>query len=387
MDLVECRGCAQPVVAHSSRCWRCGRPVLHAVQPEPTGLGTLAQATVIGSVFVMVLLGMVVFTQRQHAVDEFAAASERAAAVEDLEEREEAEAARRAAQAVARATPTPTPGPPPDAAGPDTYTVQAGDSLFSVAADIGLSPNELISWNKDTHPTLQSTPALKSGWVLRTTGPPLGTPIPQPTPQPRPPPTPQPQPATPEPQVAGPGTPTLPAFGPGSFPASEAVTVSHYAVSGGTPQEIHASKDANGPWSDWLGRRASAHVEVSPSFNFRFQGDGFGGCSVISTDPSPMSVSYHVVLPAWTPPAGVPSRTVDWWIETIHQTVAHEGHHITLYESYLPAMNEAVATGTCASVELALEQLWADASRANCEFDLAEYGYSVGLTMESCLAN
>jgi len=44
------------------------------------------------------------------------------------------------------------------AGGPDTYTVQAGDSLFSVAADLAIGPNELVFWNKDAYPTMQSTP-------------------------------------------------------------------------------------------------------------------------------------------------------------------------------------------------------------------------------------
>jgi predicted secreted Zn-dependent protease len=293
-------------------------------------------------------------------------------------EQEAAEAERRAAEAAERAARTQTPVPAPDAAGPGTYTAQPGDSLFSVAAALGLSPNELVYWNKEAYPTLQSTPALTPGWVLSTTGPPLPTASPRPTPTPRP-----IAPATPPPEVAGPGS--LPAFGPGSFPASASVTVSYYAVSGSTPQQIHASIEDNGPWSDWLGRNAQAHVQVSPSFNFAFRSDGFG-CGVVPTGGDFVTITYHVLLPSWTPPAGVSQRTVDWWIETIYGTVAHEGHHITLYESYLPQMNDAVRTGTCASVQDDLERLWFEVNRANCEFDLAEYGYAVGLTLESCLA-
>ena len=372
MQLIECRSCGQPVVAGWSGCPHCGRSVVHAAGAEPTGLGMVAQLVVIGAVFAVVLLGMVVLTERQHAVDAFAVASAQAVA----EAEEEADAARPAAGTVAPATPTPA---LPDAGGPDTYTVQAGDSLFSVAADLGLSANELVFWNRDRYPTLQSTPALTAGWVLRTAGPALATPLPRPTSPPGP-------TAVPDPQVAGPGSPVLPAFGPGSFPASDAVTVTTYSVTGSTPREIAASQEVNGPWSEWIGARADAYVEVMSSFNFRFRGDGAGGCSVESTGAAPVTVTYHVVIPAWTPPSGVSSNTVDWWIETIHDTVAHEGHHITLYESFLPAMNEAVASGTCASVEATLEQLWTDARRANCEFDLAEYGSAAGLTLESCLA-
>lgn len=378
MNFVDCRGCGQPVVARTARCWRCGHPVLDALSTPTPGLNLLAQIAVIGSVFAVVLLGMVVFTQRQQAIDEFATARARAVAVAD---QQQADADRRAAKAaIDREAPSPTPAPAPDAGGPDTYTVQAGDSLFSVAADLDIGPNELVFWNKDTYPTLQSTPALKAGWVLRTTGPPLPTPTPRPTREPAP-------PATPEPQIAGPGTPAVPSFGPGSFPASASVSVGYYAVSGSTPQEIHASIQDNGPWSDWLGRNAQAHVQIRSSFNFGFQGDAYGGCSIVSTGGAPVTVTYHVLLPSWTPPAGVTARTVDWWTGTIHETVAHEGHHITLYEAHLPAMNEAVRSGTCASAEADLERMWTDARRANCEFDLAEYGYAVGLTLKSCIAS
>ncbi len=359
--------------------------MLDALRPQAPGLNLLAQIAVIGSVFAVVLLGMVAMTQREQAIDEVAMARVRAVAIA---EQQQADADRRAAQAIDRAARSPTPAPAPDAGGPDTYTVQAGDSLFSVAADLAIGPNELVFWNKDTYPTMQSTPALKAGWVLRTTGPPLPTATPRPTREPKPPGTPEPTlPATPEPQVAGPGAPTLPALGPDSFPASASVSVSYYAVSGGTPQEIHASIQDNGPWSSWAGSNAQAQVETSSSFNFVFRKDGYGGCSVIPTGSVPVTITYHVVLPSWAPPSGVSSGTVDWWTDTIHETVAHEGHHITLYEEHLPAMNEAVRSGTRASVEADLERLITEAQRANCEFDLAEYGYARGLTLESCMAS
>ena len=362
MDLVDCRGCGEPVIARSSRCWRCGHPVTLSLRPEPGGhtLSGLGQGVVITAVFSIALFGMIVLDQRQQAVEGHAAASAAAVAAAEREREDAEQRADREALLASRETPTPIPAP--EAGGPGTYTVQAGDSLFSVAGSLGLHPDELVFWNKETYPTLQSTPALKAGWVLQTTGPALPTPEPRPTPRPRAPPT-------PEPQTAGPGNPALPAFGPESFPASSAVTVSYYAVSGVTPREIHASIQANGPWSDWLGRNAQAHVQVQPSFNFTFRGDQFGGCGVVPTGSAFVTMAYNVLLPAWTPPAGVPQRTVDWWIETIHETVAHEAHHIALYESVRPAMNNAVATGTCVSIEADLVALTREAGRLNCEFD------------------
>ena len=355
MELVECTGCGEPVVARSSRCWRCGHPVVDALIPEPEGLGTLAQASVIVAIFAIALVGLVVMTQRQQAVDRYAEASARAVAAAEEPESSDAGAGN-----------SPSPIPAPDAAGPGTYTVQRGDSLFSVASDLGLSPNELIYWNKETYPTLQSTPALTPGWVLATTGPPLPT-----------------QPAeTPPPQLAD-----LPTFGPDSFPASESVTVGYYGVSGSTPQQISHSMEVNGPYSDWLGLNATAHVEVSASFNFSFEGDPSSTCTIVPTAAEFVTVDYHVVLPAWDAPASPARSTLAWWTAMIQETVTHEGHHISVYETYRTQMNDAVQTGTCASVEEDLVRIMSEADRVNCEFDLAEYAAGLGLTLESCLSN
>jgi predicted secreted Zn-dependent protease len=331
---------------------------LHQEATEP-GLGELATAVIITAVFAIVLVGMVVLDQRDRAV----AAWERQAVVVALE-------------AEAPATPggaSPSASPEPDP--PGRYTVQRGDSLFSVAAAIGVGPNELIFWNRDEYPSLQSTPALRPGWVLRIEGPPL------PTRTPRTPPVP-----TPEPMLAAPSVPGLPSFSAASFPASERVTVTWYAVDGATRNEIYDSIEVNGPWSEWAGERATAHVLVQPSFDFAFESDRSGGCTVVPTADPAVSITYTVTLPAWVPPAGVSAATVEWWAEQLHRTVAHEAHHITLYEEHLVAMREVVATGTCSSVPDALQIVWDGAMQANCEYDLVEYGYAAGLTLEACMA-
>lgn len=328
-------------------------------QPGP---GELASGAVIVAVFAIVLTGMVALAARQGAVDAWAGAG----ATESAQVPSETQ--------VARASATPAPTPVADA--PGEYTVRPGDSLFSVASDLGVSPNELIYWNRDGYPTLQSTPALRPGWVLRTTGPPLPTATPRPTAVP-----------TPTPLLAGPSVPGVPVVTAASFPASDRVTVSWYAVSGGTPQQILESIEANGPWSDWAGGRATAHVQVQASFDFGFQTDAPGGCTVAVIGDPPISISYHVVLPAWTPPdAGASAGTVDWWAERLSETVTHESHHVTLYEQHGVAMQEIVATGTCASIPGDLQAVWDAALRANCEFDVAEYGAALGLSVESCVA-
>jgi hypothetical protein len=180
---------------------------------------------------------------------------------------------------------------------------------------------------------------------------------------------------------------SIPDFGPGSFPASDRVTVTLFDVAGTSPATIHASIEQGGPWSDWLQGNAQAHVVTSLTYNFHFEDWGDGGCVVVAETASPVSFQYEVRLPRWVDAESASRSTVDWWLETIHETVWHEGHHIELYESVLPAMNEAVLTGSCGSVTADLQSLIYGANRANCEFDLAEYGYQHGLTLESCLSS
>lgn len=327
---------------------------------EP-GLGELAAGAVVTAVFAIILVGMVALAARQGAVDAWAEAGATAPVATGGTE-------------VARASAPPSPSPRADA--PGEYTVRRGDSLFSVAADLGLSPRELIHWNRDRYPTLLSTPALRPGWVLRTTGPALPTATPRPTSMP-----------TPTPVLAGPSVPGVPTLTAASFPASDRVTVSWYAVSGATPQQIHESIEEGGPWSDWAGGRATAHVQVQASFDFGFETDGSGGCTVVVIADPPVQLSYEVVLPAWTPPdTGASAGTIEWWSGQLSQTVAHESHHITLYEDRLAAMQEIVATGTCESIPGHLQAAWDEALQANCEFDVAEYGAALGLSVESCVA-
>jgi hypothetical protein len=107
---------------------------------------------------------------------------------------------------------------------------------------------------------------------------------------------------------------------------------------------------------------------------------------VASGDPA-VSIHYEVLLPAWTPPGGrsVEVGVGDWWALELGETVAHESHHIALYEEHLIAMRQLVDQGSCDSVSDGLNVIWEGALQANCEFDLAEYGYAAGLTLESCL--
>jgi predicted secreted Zn-dependent protease len=333
----------------------------------------MTSALIIVAVFAIALLGMVALVQQDAAVASHDAMLAR-------QEQTATRIALREAELAAR-TPRPTPTPLPSA--PDgMHVVQRGESVFSVAALYGVSANELIYWNKEEYPRLESTPALVAGWALHTSGPPLPTPTPRPTRAPRPTPPPG-QVPTPAPIA---GMPEVHVYGPGAFPAADRVTVSYYAVTGSTPREIVASKRANGPWSDWLGGAASGMVRTSFSYNFSFRAWSDGTCDVVLTGPAAVTVSYTVILPAWTPPPGTSASTIDWWNERLLGTVVHEGRHIEIYEAFLPAMNQAVASGNCNTVSTALNDVNYQARAQNCEFDMAEYGIASGLSMDACLS-
>jgi predicted secreted Zn-dependent protease len=109
-------------------------------------------------------------------------------------------------------------------------------------------------------------------------------------------------------------------------------------------------------------------------------------CDVVADASTPVTFQYEVLLPRWTDAVRATESTIEWWLEVIHETVWHEAQHIELYEAVLPAMNEAVTNGSCESVAVELEELMVSANRANCEFDLTEYGYEEGLTLDSCLS-
>jgi predicted secreted Zn-dependent protease len=352
---IHCARCGQELLRRSARCWRCGLPVTDSLQTHADGLGTLSKALVIFAVFVVALFGMSVLGARQAAL--VARSSPRAEPSEP-------------AAIVARATPLPTALP---RAKPGTYVVQGGESLFSLAQATGIDANLLVFWNVARYPTLASTPALERGWILRLTGPRLPTQRPEPT-QP-----PQPQPT--QPTTALTAIPNVYS----RFFAGGAV-VHTYAIYGTTLSELISSIRQNGPYSAWLGSDAEAHVETTGIWQFHFLSSWDGGCDVVPDASPPVSLRYVVVMPRWVPPKGVSAYTVTWWATELLRAANHENHHIKIYQSFLPALNSAVVGGTCTSVSPTITSLMHDAAVQQCTFDLQQYGYAQGLTVQGCLA-
>ncbi len=147
------------------------------------------------------------------------------------------------------ATPTPralaaavTPSPKPTKAPkdkPGRHTVQPGETLFSIALDLGVSEEQLRYWNYKKHLSLRSFPReIKLGWVLITKGSLLPTS------------TPGPNPSTPEfvptyaPLIDSNGSPTLvalPRIAVDVWNAAE----DYHDISGRNPNELLQSANAN----------------------------------------------------------------------------------------------------------------------------------------------
>ena len=182
---------------------------------------------------------------------------------------------------------------------------------------------------------------------------------------------------TPPPVVA-----TVPGYGSSFFGSN--TTVVTYAVSGTTPAEIVDSILANGPPDRWVGGHAEALTLAFPHDQVRFKQVGTKCQVVVTADPA-IYFTFRITLPSWTPPRGVAATTVTWWRTEISHVATHEKHHVDLWRAAGAAMTKAVAGSTCTNLVSRLTKIATDARRANCQFDLDEYGRAMGLTLDSCL--
>lgn len=196
---------------------------------------------------------------------------------------------------------------------------------------------------------------------------PLGSLPPLPTPTPRP-------SVGPPPNVR---TYDAAFFGPNS-------TLKTYRVSGDSPLEIVASIRASGPPVDWIGR-AEALTLATPHIRIDFSGSG-SSCKVVAKASPPISFSFTITLPRWVPPSGVSSTTVTWWNAELQRAAVHEHHHVDLWRAAGTAMSKAVSSSTCSTFESRIASIVKSTARANCEFDMDEYGEALGLSLDQCLS-
>ena len=86
-------------------------------------------------------------------------------------------------------TPAPSASQAPSGTPPagTTYTVRAGDTMFSIARAYGTTVAQLQAWNAERYPSLAADPdTLQAGWLLVVSGDPDATPLPTPVVTPAP---------------------------------------------------------------------------------------------------------------------------------------------------------------------------------------------------------
>jgi predicted secreted Zn-dependent protease len=349
--LIVCERCRQPVPRDATTCPHCGQAL------DGQGLSLAASAMVVVSVCAVLLFGGVTFAVREQGVAQ-------------------ATASPSATPAAVAAAPSATPRP---SAAAGTYLVGEGESVFSVAEATGIDANLLIYWNADRYPDMTLSPALTPGWVLQLSGPMPPTPSPKPTSPPRTQSSPYPIPSLPP--VAG--LPTIPTINGTMF--SGATVVHTYEINGITPHELAQSISTNGPYDPWTGGHAEATTQTHVAYQFRERTFG-GSCQIVADSSTPISLSYVVTIPHWAPPPGATATTRQWWIDELLTTVHHENHHVEIWQSYLPAFNDAVLNSTCDGLAADLAAIVQKANTENCQFDMDEYGAAAGLRLEDCLA-
>jgi len=184
---------------------------------------------------------------------------------------------------------------------------------------------------------------------------------------------------TPEPPPAAQGIPTYTSdfFGPNS-------AVTWYRVTGSTQREVVRSILSNGPVNSWLNERAEAVTLAIPHDRITFDQSG-SSCRVSASAKPAFYFSFKITLPRWVPPSSADRATITWWISEIKHVATHENHHVDLWRAAGVAMSKAVVSSTCTNLESHLRTIVNDTRRANCEFDMREYGTAMGLSIESCL--
>ena len=162
--------------------------------------------------------------------------------------------------------------------------------------------------------------------------------------------------------------------------------VQTYGVTGRTREQISASIEANGPWSDWLNGRAEALTKAVPKYRFTLA-QGAPQCRIVVTAKPAVIFSYTITLPGWTKPKNADPATVRWWSAELLRVATHERHHVEIYRDGATRMTAAIADSSCSNVSAHLSVIVHDIDVRQCQFDLDEYGAALGLSLSSCLAH
>jgi len=177
----------------------------------------------------------------------------------------------------------------------------------------------------------------------------------------------------------------VPQIGPAFFGPNVVVTT--YEVGGATPTQIEAAIERNGAHDSWTGGTIEASTTPTRHEHWQALYDSSGACTVTATADPAISISFVVDLPHWRPDAGTSTTTINWWSGEILRVATHEKHHVDDGDAAALTANAALSVSTCANVESNLQAVYLAWNRADCQFDLDEYGSAMGETMATCLAN
>jgi predicted secreted Zn-dependent protease len=339
-DLINCNACGQVVFASTALCWRCGQP---AAAPGALGRSAGSVATLVG---VMVLAAAAV----GGAAFVFIPRDEPRSAPVGLAPRPDP------ADVAATPRPLETDG---------THTVGPNESLFSVAFAYGVTPAELRYWNRDTYPTLDSTPALQVGWVLRVTGPPMPTDSPEPPPV----------------EVAATDPPPAAAAQAGLVPLPILTVdvwnadVRYFGISGSSPEELAASIAANIP-PDPSGTLTDALAYVGPTdWDFRpaLRPTGRSGeCTIAGAEAD---MDYEATIPQWTSPDHVRPELVEWWRAVLEYLRWHEEQHVRIFEAHLAELPGRLKGQPCDDLQTIMNEWTAEMIAAQDAFDAEQQAW------------
>ena len=163
------------------------------------------------------------------------------------------------------------------------------------------------------------------------------------------------------------------------------VTVKTFTVGGQTPSAIIRSINERGPVSEWLGGRATATTQARPEYRFELGSSSSGSCTLVPTGTPPIVIRYTVTLPKWSAPSGASRATVDYWNDLIVEIATHERRHVEIFREGAKDLNAAFRSSTCGNVEANLIEVLTEVNLEQCRFDMREYGYALGLTLEACV--
>jgi predicted secreted Zn-dependent protease len=164
-----------------------------------------------------------------------------------------------------------------------------------------------------------------------------------------------------------------------------AATVKTYRVTGGSRDAIIRSINTKGPYSGWSGGHAEAITAAQPTYRFSFVTATLSACTIVPSASPAIKITYTITLPAWKPPAGTTAATITWWNGELTSFAKHERHHVDIYRDGQAKLIAALATSTCANAQAHLDAVWRAINRQQCEFDMAEYGTQLGLSLQRCL--